>query len=155
MSGGTMRGLPDMVAELRALAEHIARMDSGSGDAALLRDAANYVEGATDSLREHMMELRNAQEEIASLLTAEANHAAARASAEAEARWVGQQTADAADYEHAMGFYDGRDRAVAILMRKAHASEDDDLTPIEEAIREQMIYAAREIRELQPKDQAL
>ncbi len=113
-----MRSLPDMIAGLRALCAHIASMDSGSDDASLLRDAANYIEGATDSLREHMAALRTA-------------------------------TFDR-QYVRNLGFLDARDRAVAILMRKSHASEDDDLTPIEEAIREQMIYAAREIRELKP-----
>lgn len=53
-AGGTMRPIPSMVADLRGLAKHIHAMDSGSGDAALLRDAANYIEGATSSLREHM-----------------------------------------------------------------------------------------------------
>jgi hypothetical protein len=51
-----------------------------------------------------------------------------------------------------MGFFEARDQAVAILLRKAHASEGDDLLPIEEAIREQLIFASREIRALQPKD---
>lgn len=59
--GGTMRPLPSMVADLRGLAKHIYAMDSGSGEAALLRDAANYIEGATDSLREHMDLLRAAR----------------------------------------------------------------------------------------------
>ncbi len=122
MRGGTMRSLPDMVAGLRALASHIAMLDSGSGDAALLRDAANYIEGATDSLREHMAALRAA--------------------------------AFDRQYVRNLGFLEARDRAVAILMRKSHASEDDDLTPIEEAIREQLIYAAREIRDFKPSDTA-
>ncbi len=150
MSGGTMRSLPDMIAGLRALGSHIKRMDSGSGDAALICDAVNYIEGATESLREHMAELRKAREEVAALETAITNSEKARTSAEAEAQWVGSQQDEIASFERAMGFFDGRDRAVAILMRKAHASEDDDLTPIEEAIREQLIYAAREIRELKP-----
>jgi hypothetical protein len=51
-----------------------------------------------------------------------------------------------------MGFFEARDQAVAILLRKAQASEGDDLLPIEEAIREQLIFASREIRALQPKD---
>jgi hypothetical protein len=54
-----------MVADLRGLAKHIHGMDSGSGDAALLRDAANYIEGATDSLREHMTMIRNLRVELA------------------------------------------------------------------------------------------
>lgn len=49
-----MRSIPSMIADLRGLAKHIHGMDSGSGDAALLHDAANYIEGATGSLREHM-----------------------------------------------------------------------------------------------------
>ncbi len=129
MSNLSMRSLPDMIAGLRALGSHIKRMDSGSGDAALIHDAVNYIEGATDSLREHMAELLKAREQTA---------------------MVRKQAEETDRLSHDLGFMRGRDRAVAILMRKAHASEDDDLTPIEEAIREQLIYAAREIRELKP-----
>lgn len=129
-AGGIMRPLPSMVADLRGLAKHIHTMDSGSGDAALLRDAANYIEGATDSLREHMALLRTAREETAA---------------------VRKMAASVENLARKLGFYEGRDRAVAICLRKAQASEEDDLTPIEEAIREQLIFASREIRELQPK----
>ncbi len=150
MSGGTMRSPPDMIAGLRALGSHIKRMDSGSGDAALICDAANYIEGATESLREHMAELRKAREEIAALETALANSEKARTNAEKEAQWVGAQQDEVESFARSMGFFDARDRAVSILMRKANAGADEDMTPIEEAIREQLIYAAREIRELKP-----
>lgn len=159
MIGGKMRSVPEIVAGLAALADHIASMDSGSDDAALLRDAANYINGATDSLREHMDELRKAREECADRI--DFLNRLGRVTEELSLPFdaTGSRIVEAiraySDFERSMGFFDGRDRAVAILMRKAHAGEDDDLTPIEEAIREQLIYAAREIRELKPKDQAL
>ena len=52
--GGAMRSLPDMVSALRVLASNLRCLDSASGEAALFDDAANYIEGATGSLREHM-----------------------------------------------------------------------------------------------------
>jgi hypothetical protein len=53
-AGGTMRSIPDMISALRVLASNLRCLDSGSGEAALFDDAANYIEGATGSLREHM-----------------------------------------------------------------------------------------------------
>lgn len=50
----TMRSIPDMVTGLRALANSPEALIS---HAALLDDAANYIEGATSSLREHMQML--------------------------------------------------------------------------------------------------
>jgi hypothetical protein len=50
----TMRTIPDMVTGLRALANSPEALIS---HAALLDDAANYIEGATTSLREHMQML--------------------------------------------------------------------------------------------------
>lgn len=50
----TMRSIPDMVTGLRALANNPEALIS---HAALLDDAANYIEGATSSLREHMQML--------------------------------------------------------------------------------------------------
>lgn len=130
MSGGTMRSIPAMVADLRGLAKHLATLDSGSPEASLIRDAANYIEGATGSLREHMGLLKASREEAAA---------------------VRKMSVSIEDLARKLGFYEGRDRAVTICLRKAQASEEDDLTPIEEAIREQLIFASREIRELQPK----
>ena len=48
-----MRTIPEMVTGLRAL----AGLEVLRRHAALLNDAANYIEGATDSLREHMGQL--------------------------------------------------------------------------------------------------
>lgn len=50
----TMRSIPDMITDLRALANSPEALIS---HAALLDDAANYIEGATSSLREHMQML--------------------------------------------------------------------------------------------------
>jgi len=50
----TMRPIPDMITDLRALANSPEALIS---HAALLDDAANYIEGATSSLREHMQML--------------------------------------------------------------------------------------------------
>jgi hypothetical protein len=47
----TMRTIPDMITSLRALSSEYW-WDSG-----LLNDAANYIEGASSSLREHMQML--------------------------------------------------------------------------------------------------
>lgn len=49
-----MRTIPDMITGLRALANSPEALIS---HAALLDDAANYIEGATSSLREHMQML--------------------------------------------------------------------------------------------------
>jgi len=49
----TMRSIPDMVTGLRAL----AGLEVLRHHAALLNDSANYIEGATGSLREHMQML--------------------------------------------------------------------------------------------------
>ena len=50
----TMRPIPDMITDLRALANSPEALIS---HAALLDDAANYIEGATGSLRQHMQML--------------------------------------------------------------------------------------------------
>lgn len=49
-----MRTIPEMIDGLRAL----AGLEVLRHHAALLNDAANYIEGATDSLREHMQMLQ-------------------------------------------------------------------------------------------------
>ena len=49
-----MRPLPNMIADLRAL----AGLEVLRHHAALLNDSANYIEGATGSLREHMQMLK-------------------------------------------------------------------------------------------------
>lgn len=129
-AGGTTRPIPEMVAQLRKLSSDLHSLVKGSVDAALFSDAANYIEGATGSLREHMGLLKASREETAA---------------------VRKISIGIEDLARKLGFYEGRDRAVAVCLRKAQASEDDDLTPIDEAIREQLIFASREIRELQPK----
>jgi hypothetical protein len=48
-----MRSIPEMVTDLRAL----AGLEVLRHHAALLNDSANYIEGATGSLREHMQML--------------------------------------------------------------------------------------------------
>lgn len=53
-----MRTLPAMIDGLRALSDHLCGLDSASPEGALLNDAANYIEGASSSLREHMQMLR-------------------------------------------------------------------------------------------------
>ena len=63
----TMRSIPDMVAGLRELSDYYD--DSTRGE--ILRDAANYIEGATDSLREHMQittEMRVKLEQVRPLM---------------------------------------------------------------------------------------
>ena len=50
----TMRTIPDMINGLRALANSPEALIS---HAALLDDAANFIEGASSSLREHMQML--------------------------------------------------------------------------------------------------
>jgi hypothetical protein len=52
-----MRTLPAMIDGLRALSDHLCGLDSASPEGALLNDAANYIEGASSSLREHMQML--------------------------------------------------------------------------------------------------
>jgi hypothetical protein len=52
-----MRAPAEMVVGLKALAAHLSSLDSGSPEAGLMRDAALYIAGATDSLREHMAEV--------------------------------------------------------------------------------------------------
>ena len=49
-----MRPISDMITDLRALANNPEALIS---HVALLDDAANYIEGATESLREHMQML--------------------------------------------------------------------------------------------------
>jgi hypothetical protein len=49
-----MRPLPNMIADLRAL----AGLEVLRHHAELLDDAANYIEGASSSLREHMQMIR-------------------------------------------------------------------------------------------------
>jgi hypothetical protein len=64
----TMRSIPDMITGLRALANSPEALIS---HAALLDDAANYIEGATSSLREHMQmltEMRVRLEEVRPLM---------------------------------------------------------------------------------------
>lgn len=64
----TMRSIPDMITDLRALANSPEALIS---HAALLDDAANYIEGATGSLREHMKmlaEMRVRLEQVRSLM---------------------------------------------------------------------------------------
>jgi hypothetical protein len=48
-----------MIDGLRALSDHLCGLDSASPEGALLNGAANYIEGATDGLREHMKQLRD------------------------------------------------------------------------------------------------
>lgn len=51
---GTMRSITEMVAQLRKLSSDLSSCVKDSIEAELFNDAANYIEGATDSLREHM-----------------------------------------------------------------------------------------------------
>ena len=57
----TMRTIPEMIDGLRALANSPEALIS---HAALLDDAANYIEGATGSLREHMQMLQAMRERL-------------------------------------------------------------------------------------------
>jgi hypothetical protein len=50
-----MRTIPEMITGLRALANHPEALIS---DALFANDTANYIEGATESLREHMQMLQ-------------------------------------------------------------------------------------------------
>lgn len=56
-AGGTMRSIPEMVAQLRKISGDLRGAVKDSIEAELFNDAANYIEGATDSLREHMAEV--------------------------------------------------------------------------------------------------
>ena len=47
----------ELAAGLRALSKHLRGLDSASPEGELLAEAAFYLEGATDSLREHMREV--------------------------------------------------------------------------------------------------
>jgi hypothetical protein len=49
-----MRTIPEMITDLRSLSDDLR----GSPEGALLHDAANYIKGATSSLREHMQMIR-------------------------------------------------------------------------------------------------
>jgi len=55
-----MRTPAELATELRRLRDHLRGLDSDSPEASLMEDAATYIEGATDSLREHMAALRGA-----------------------------------------------------------------------------------------------
>lgn len=105
-----MRSIPDMITDLRALANSPEALIS---HAALLDDAANYIEGATSSLREHMQmltemrvrleQVRPLMEEAADVLEdviiqgcAEELPAAIRALL----RWWGPGTAEPASISH-------------------------------------------------------
>lgn len=57
-----LRTPAELVAGLRALRDHLRTLDSASPEAALMEDAATYIVGATDSLREHMAALRAVRE---------------------------------------------------------------------------------------------
>ncbi len=48
----------ELVAGLRGLRDHLRTLDSASPEAAMMEEAATYIEGATDSLRAHMAALR-------------------------------------------------------------------------------------------------
>ena len=49
-----MRTPAELAADLRKLRDHLRAMDSASPEAELMGEAAAYITGATDSLREHM-----------------------------------------------------------------------------------------------------
>jgi hypothetical protein len=76
-----MRTIPEMIDGLRALANHPEALIS---DALFATDAANYIEGASSSLREHMQmltemrvrleQVRPLMEEAASTLEAITEH---------------------------------------------------------------------------------
>lgn len=55
-----MRTPAELAAGLRDLADQARRIVSDSPEAGLIDEAATYIEGATDSLREHMAALRAA-----------------------------------------------------------------------------------------------
>jgi hypothetical protein len=49
-----MRTIPDMITDLRSLSDDLR----GSPEGALLHDAANYIEGATENLCQHAEQLK-------------------------------------------------------------------------------------------------
>ncbi len=49
-----MRTPAELTDGLRKLRDHLRAMDSASPEADMMNEAAIYIEGATDSLREHM-----------------------------------------------------------------------------------------------------
>lgn len=59
-----LRTPAELAARLRALRDHLRTLDSASPEAALMEDAATYIVGATDSLREHMAALRAVREAL-------------------------------------------------------------------------------------------
>jgi hypothetical protein len=68
----TMRPIPDMITDLRSLSDDLR----GSPEGALLHDAANYIEGASSSLREHMQmltEMRVRLEQVRPLMEEDAS----------------------------------------------------------------------------------
>jgi hypothetical protein len=74
-----MRTIPDMVTDLRSLSDDLR----GSPEGVLLNDAANYIEGATGSLREHMQmlkEMRVRLEQVRPLMEQAAEELAENAS---------------------------------------------------------------------------
>jgi hypothetical protein len=75
-----MRPIPEMIAGLRALANHPETLIS---DAFFADDAANYIEGASSSLREHMQmltEMRVRLEQVRPLMEEAAEELAENAS---------------------------------------------------------------------------
>lgn len=60
-----LRTPAELSAGLRAVRDHLRTLDSASPEAALMNEAALYLDGATDSLREHMAMVRQAQAEVA------------------------------------------------------------------------------------------
>lgn len=99
----------ELAAGLRGMAAHRDAGNVSVMEAALLRAAATYIAGATGSLREHMGLLKASREETAA---------------------VRKMSIAMEDLARKLGFYEGRARAVAVCLRKAQASEEDDLTPI-------------------------
>ena len=76
----TMRPIPEMITGLRAMANSPEALIS---HAALLDDVANYIEGATDSLREHMRmltKMRVRLEQVRPLMEQAAEELAEKAS---------------------------------------------------------------------------
>ena len=72
----TMRAIPEMVTDLRSLSDYYCGTDGW----ALLNDAANYIEGASSSLREHMQmltEMRVRLEQVRPLMEEAAEELAA------------------------------------------------------------------------------
>lgn len=74
-----MRTVPKMIADLRSLSDDLR----GSPEGVLLNDSANYIEGATGSLREHMQmltEMRVRLEQVRPLMEQAAEELAENAS---------------------------------------------------------------------------